>query len=109
MSVVTRRVPVTTEMIVREIIRRGARLLEGPGRRFVSLDADDLLAAARRRAGGHEFEDRSFLEGFTRLLQALATEARLNFLGRIASREAIVGHLTNRLQLEEGRRRFPEI
>jgi hypothetical protein len=83
--------------------------VERPARRFVALDARDLVAAGRRRAGGHEFEDMAFSEGLHRLTRALATEARLNLLGRIAAREAIVGHLANRLWLEADRRRFPGI
>jgi hypothetical protein len=97
------------DVILRQIIRYGARLLERPGRPFAPLHAENLLAAARRRAGGHDFEDRTFLEGLQRLVRSLTTEARLNLIGRISAREAIVGHLTNRLRLEQDRRRYPEI
>jgi hypothetical protein len=83
--------------------------MDAPGRRFVILDADDFLAAGRRRARGHDFEDTTFLEGLYRLVHSLATEARLNLLGRIAARETIVSHLANRLRLEQDRRRYPEI
>jgi hypothetical protein len=92
-----------------QIIRRGARLIDAPGRRFVSLHADNLLAAGRRRAGGRDFEDTTFLDGFSRLVQSLATEARLNLFGRMAARETLVSHLANRLWLEADRRRYPEI
>jgi Sulfotransferase family len=98
-----------SDVALHQIIRRGARLMEGPGRWFVALDADNLLAAGRRQAGGDDFEDLTFLEGLYRLVHALATEARLNLLGRIAAREAIVSHLANRLRLEQDRRRYPEI
>jgi sulfotransferase family protein len=94
---------------VRQIVRRGARLVDGPGRRLVTLDEDRLLAAARRRAGGRDFEDTMFLGGLRRLLHGLAEEAGLNFLGRIAAREAIVNCLANRLRLERDRGRHPEI
>jgi len=92
-----------------QLLRRGARWIESPARRFVTLDAESLLAAGRRRANEHDFEDKTFLEGLNRLLHALVTEARLNFLGRIVARESIVGHLANRLWLEQDRRRYPEI
>jgi len=92
-----------------QIIRRGVRLMDGPGRRFVGLHADHLISAGRRRAGGHDFEDTTFLDGLERLVHSLATEARLNLLGRIAARESIVSHLANRLSLERDRRRYPEI
>jgi hypothetical protein len=95
--------------MLRGIIRRGARLMDGPGRRLVSLDTQSLLAAGRRRAGGHDFEDTTFFEGLSRLAHALTTEARLNFLGRVSAREALVSHLANRLRLEQDRRRYPEI
>lgn len=91
------------------IIRRGMRLVEGPGRRLVGLDADTLLAAGRRRAGGRDFEDTTFFDALSRLTRALMTEARLNLLGRISAREAIVSHLATRLGLEHDRRRYPEI
>src|SRR5215831_6036560 len=95
--------------MVLQIIRRGARLIEGPARRFLTLDPDELLDAARRRVPAHDFEDVTFLEGLNRLLHALVTEARLNLLGRIVARDSVVGHLANRLRLEQDRRRHPEI
>src|SRR5262250_529677 len=92
-----------------QIVRGGARLMEGPARRFLTLDSDELLAAARRRVPAHDFEDVTFLEGLNRLLQALIAEARLNLLGRVVARDSIVGHLANRLRLEQDRRRHPDI
>jgi Sulfotransferase family len=92
-----------------QIVRRGARLIDSPARRLVTLDTDALLAASRRRAENQDFEDMTFLEGLTRLLHALVTEARLNLLGRIVARDSIVGYLANRLRLEQDRRGHPEI
>ena len=92
-----------------QILRRGARLIDSPARRFVTLDTDALLAASRRRADHQDFEDMTFLEGLNRLLHALVTEARLNLLGRIVARDSIVGYLANRLRLEQDRRGHPEI
>jgi len=92
-----------------QFLRRGARLIDSPARRFVTLDPDALLAAARRRADHRDFEDMTFLEGLNRLLHALGTEARLNLLGRIVARDSIVGYLANRLRLEQDRREHPEI
>src|SRR5262245_26616320 len=94
---------------LRRIVLRGARLVDGPGRRLVALDEDRLLAAARRRAGGRDFGDTTFLGGLRQLLRGLVEEAGLNFLGRIAAREAIVNCLANRLRLERDRGRHPEI
>ena len=92
-----------------QIVRRGARLIDSPARRLVTLDTDALLAASRRRADHQDFEDMTFLEGLNRLLHALVTEARLNLLGRIVARDSIVGYLANRLRLEQDRRGHPEI
>src|SRR5262249_9575526 len=92
-----------------QVIRGGARLIESPARRCVALDAEQLLAAARRRSQDHDYEDATFLEGLNRLLHALVSEARLNLLGRIVARDSILGHLANRLRLEADRRRHPEI
>lgn len=96
-------------MTLLQLLWRGARFLERPARRFLTLDTDRLLAAGRSRAGERDFEDRTFLDGLNRLLHALETEARLNLLGRIVARESVVSHLANRLALEQDRRRYPEI
>ena len=96
-------------MVMHNLIRRTVRLLDRPGRRFLALDAEGLLAAGRRRAGGRNFEDTTFLEGLHRLVRALTSEARLNFLGRITARETIISHLATRLHLERDRRRHPAI
>lgn len=96
-------------MTLLQLVWRGARFLESPARRFLTLEPDNLLAAGRRRAGERDFEDRSFLNGLSRLLHALETEARLNLLGRIAARASVVGYLANRLWLEQDRQRYPEI
>ena len=96
-------------MRAHEIVRRGTRWLDGPGRRFVALDPERLIAAGRRRGGGEAFEDTTFLEALYRLVRALSTEARLTLLGRIVARETIIAHLATRLRLEHDRRRHPEI
>ena len=96
-------------MTLLQILRRGARLIESPVGRFVTLQTDTLLAAGRRRANEHDFEDMTFLEGLNRLVHSLVTEARLNLLGRIVARESIVSHLANRLRLEQDRRRYPDL
>src|SRR5262245_38133136 len=94
---------------MREIVRRLARCLDVPGRRFIPLDVDHVLDAGRRRGGGRDFEDTTFLEGLGHLVRALSTEARLNLLGRIVARETVVGHLATRLHLEADWRRHREI
>jgi sulfotransferase family protein len=99
----------TSHGVLRQIIRRGARLVEGPGRRLLPLDAAGLLAAACRRAKVPAFEDMTFVDGLRRLVYSLETEAQLNLLGQIAAHEDIISQLANRLHLEEDRRQHPEI
>ena len=90
-------------------IRRGARILEGPGRRLVRLNSRSVVAAARRRTGLDDFGDPAFREPLDRLLRSLEAEARLNLVGRVAAREDLTGMLTNRLRMERDRRRHPDI
>jgi hypothetical protein len=92
-----------------EIIKRGSRVLGGPGKRYVQLDAGRLLDEARARTGLHDFGDDGFREPLRRLLESYEREARLTLLGRIAARQDTVRLLSNRLRLLDDRRRHPEI
>ena len=94
---------------VGDIIRRGGRLVGGPGRRFVRLDEEGLLAAARRRTHLSDFGDPAFREPLRRLLHSLESEARLNLVGRVAAREDITRILANRLKLQRDRQQYPGI
>ena len=75
----------------------------------LSLELDDLLAAAREKAGVAEFEDESFLEALEVLLPSLRGEARLNDVGLGTQHARIVDSLATRLTTEEHVRRHPEI
>ncbi len=94
---------------LRGIIRGGGRILEGPARRVLRLDESTLLAAARRRARCSDFGAPDVHEPLDRLLQSLATDARLNLMGRVAAREDLTRMLSNRLQLERDRQQYPGI
>ncbi len=89
------------------VINAGGRLL---GRwameRFWSKD---FLEIARRQAGLNNFGDPSFLDPLRRLIESLATEARLNPLGLLAARHDLIRLLVNRLKMEEDRKRNPGI
>jgi hypothetical protein len=75
-----------------------------------SLDPDELLAEASRRAGGlDDLGSGPFLEPMRRLCASLEDEARLNALGRVIARERVLGHVVNRLAYLEDRKRFPGI
>jgi hypothetical protein len=79
------------------------------GLRVVSLEEGDLLDAARRATGLEDFGDDDFRDPMRRLLSCLETEAELTLVGRIAANRDVVGLLTNRLRLEEDRKRHPGI
>ncbi len=70
---------------------------------------DELLDAARAETGLDDFGDDSFREGLEVLVRALREEATLNDIGEMAIRQRIVGHLGQRLQIEDWYRRHPEI
>lgn len=68
-----------------------------------------LLDAARAETGLKDFGPDDFLEGLEILVTALDREANLTALGEQMMRQRIVGHLTQRLQIEDWYRRHPEI
>jgi hypothetical protein len=70
---------------------------------------EDLLAAAVAQTGLDEFGDDSFREGLGILVRSLREEARLNARGEAFLFPRIVGHLAQRLQVEDWYRRHPEI
>ncbi len=70
---------------------------------------DELLEIARTETGLADFGDDSFREGLEILVRALREEAQLNEIGEFAIRQRIIGHLGQRLQVEDWYRRHPEI
>jgi hypothetical protein len=68
-----------------------------------------LIAAAVDRAGLEDFGDDSFREGLEILVRSFRDEARLNATGETVIYPRLVGHLVNRLQIEDWYRRCPEI
>jgi hypothetical protein len=68
-----------------------------------------LLEAAAAETGLDDFGVDAFREGLEILVTALRDEARLNPLGEKVLRDRIVGHLMQRLQIEDWYRRHPEI
>jgi hypothetical protein len=91
------------------IIRRGSRMLSSAGVQLVQLDEARLLNEARRRTRLENFGAPDFHEALRRLLQSYETEATLSLLGRIAARQDTLRLLSNRLKMEEDRRRHPDI
>ena len=93
---------------VRALNGAGAAL-RGLGLPLVRLDADTLLARARRRTRLDDFGDQRFRLALDQLVSALEDEARLTLLGRLVARDEIVRLLANRLRVTDVLRRNPEI
>jgi hypothetical protein len=72
-------------------------------------EIDDVLSAAVAHTGLRDFGDDSFREGLGILLSSLRDEARLNARGEAFIYQRIVGHLTQRLQIEDWYCRNPDI
>ena len=71
--------------------------------------AQDVLDEAVSASGLDDFGDDSFREGLEILVESLRSEARLNAIGEFAMRRQVVGHLIQRLKVEDWYRRHPEI
>ncbi len=62
-----------------------------------SLEIDDLLAEASRRAGGRsDFGEPQFMRGLERLVDSLERDAFLTPVGRMIARERILNSAKNR-------------
>lgn len=76
----------------------------------VSLDPDEMLRTARRRAGGlSDFGGDEFLEPMRRFLACLREEAPLSWMGRLLARQDALCVLDNRLRMTALFDRHPEI
>ncbi len=67
---------------------------------LVSLDADEMLAAARRSTGLSDFGHGSWEPNYRILVDAIAGEAKLHVAGRVLTRSEIMRSLRNRLFVE---------
>jgi hypothetical protein len=74
-----------------------------------SLEEQDLLDSAARRAGSDDFGGSGFRAGLSVLLDSVAREADLSTLGRLSCRETLLRYLENRLRLQEYRTAHPEV
>jgi len=80
-----------------------------PTRKFISLEAEDLLSAASKQTGLTNFGDDRFREPLEILLRAVQGETVLSPFGRFAARQLVLQLLRSRLRLEELFRMHPEI
>jgi hypothetical protein len=90
-------------------VNLGGRAMSEAGVDGPTLEADTLLASARRRTGLENFGDEPFEEAFRTLVDSLESDAGLSLLGRIASRQDLGRILANRLRMEEDCRLHPGI
>jgi hypothetical protein len=73
------------------------------------LRTDDLLAAARAKAGLDDFGDGWFVEPLDMLVRALDREARLSDLGLLLTQRRLTALLVDRLRLRAHQRAHPEV
>lgn len=96
----------------RPFFYRAANALGSVGEQFgieLSFDTEQLLDKARNATKLTDFGDMGFMAGLERLMRSLEEEAELNTIGRLSTNTYLLQLLCNRLQLEEDRKRFPEI
>jgi hypothetical protein len=74
-----------------------------------SLEPQNLIDAAIRRAGSSDFGGEEFREGLEVFVDSVEREGALSTLGRISCRETLLRYLTNRLRLQEYRTAHPEV
>jgi hypothetical protein len=73
------------------------------------LDADEMVAAALKRAGRHVFVDRSFFPPLQRLIAACNTESDLGGFGRYSVRFDVLRSLKNLLEFETIEEASPQL
>ena len=91
------------------LVRSICRFLPAIGSSLVSLDEKTLLKKAFEKTGLDDLGDESFHQAFRVLLKSMASDARLNFIGRVCAHSDIFRMLCNRLRLQEDRRRHSQI
>jgi hypothetical protein len=75
----------------------------------VQFEKAALLEEARRQTGLDDFGSLPFQEPLQRLLASIESEATLNPIGQLATRQDLIRILVNRLQLEKDRKSNPAI
>lgn len=87
-------------------ILRGANAM---GLARVSMDAEELMARARKATGLYDFGDERFIEPLRVLVRSTNEEADLNPLGRWLAKSNIQRVLQARLRAQDLFERYPEI
>lgn len=74
-----------------------------------SLDPDEIIQAAARKARSTEFGDLDFMQRLPRIVEAVEREANLHWIGRVAVRQSLVMTLESRFGLYRHRTTHPEL
>jgi hypothetical protein len=75
----------------------------------MTIDAKEVLTAARAETGLSDLGDEGILEGLDVLCNALNREANLNARGEMSARKEFVDTLANRLRVEDYLKKHPEL
>ncbi|HEV3134580.1 MAG TPA: hypothetical protein VG348_07745 [Acidimicrobiia bacterium] len=73
------------------------------------LATEQLIETACEQTGLDDFGADTFRLGLDRLVDGLNNESHLNEVGEVMAPMTVLGHLTNRLQVTDWHRRYPEI
>ena len=97
--------PVRPEWVQR-VIDEGAFMdIKG----IVPLDAESLIATAKKNTGLSDFGDDLWYEPFTILVKAIDEEAEQHLMGRLLTRSHLLLLLEARLRIEDTYKKHPEI
>jgi hypothetical protein len=91
------------------LLNAAGKAASAVGLTYPSLEAGDIIAAARTRTGLHELDDVAIAEPLRRYIESAEREAHLNTLGRLAVRNMLVNALSSRLRVLDWEIRHPEI
>jgi hypothetical protein len=93
--------------VVRRLIAAGPNV--GGAEYLVSLDPDDIIAAAISATGLDDFGEPTWEEPFRTLLASLHNESKLHAVGRLMCRNDVLRHLQTRLRVIDAVKRDPSI
>jgi len=77
--------------------------------RWPSLDPDDIVQTAARKAKSQSFGDLDFVDRLPRIVEAVEREGDLHWIGRLAVRQSLLMALESRFGIYRHRDAHPEI
>jgi hypothetical protein len=77
--------------------------------RWPSLDPDDIVQTAARKAESEHFGELDFAERLERIVAAVEEEAKLHWIGRVAVRQSLEMALQGRFSVYRHRAAHPEV